>query len=272
MPNPLQALLDRAVAVVPLRPDSADSEFIENLFLVRFQDIPILHYIPFQHFLTLVRESRLHLNRLDTYPDGFEALYPEANRHSAGHMTGHFYAALPAHRDTDAMFTSQQIHRRYCYIHCWFEGSGDDAAMWQEYGDAGAGVCVCSSTGLLQRSVKIQPEHLHFDLGRCSYRDEHEPIPELFSISPAFRKRRLFHTEQEIRLLGQIRTEHLPQDSEGFLAEAPDHQKLPIDASVLIRHVITGPRMPPENVGTVIEEASKVISPELIRPSALNAR
>ena len=271
MPHPLKPLIDRAVAIVPLRPDAADAEVLGNLYSMRFQDISILHYIPFHHFLTLLRESRLHLNRLDTYSDGFEALYPEANRHSAGQMTDHFYTALPAHRDVDAMFASQQIHRRYGYIHCWFEGSHEDRDMWQDYGDSGTGVCIYSTTALLQRAVSSPPEYLHFDLGRCFYRDEHEPIPELFSISPAFRKRRRYDKEQEIRLLGQIRMEHLPLDPEGCLAEASDHQKLPVDTSVLIRQIITGPRMTPDRVGIVIQEASRILSPTLIRPSSFDS-
>lgn len=257
--------------MVPLRPDAADAEVLENLYSVRFQDVPILHYIPFRHFLTLLGESRLHLNRLDTNSDGFEALYPEANRQSAGQMTDHFYTALPARRDADSMFTSQEIHRRYCYVHCWFEGGHEDRDMWQQYGDAGAGVCIYSTTALLLRAVSSPPEHLHFDLGRCFYRDEHEPIPELFSISPAFRKRRQYHNEREIRLLAQIGMEHLPYGSDGFLVEAPEHQKLLIDISVLIREIITGPHIEPERVGVIIQEASKIISPTLIRPSSFHS-
>jgi len=164
--HPRQPIFDRAVAKVPLRPDCADLEVIQNLLLLRFQDIPILHYIPFRHFLTLLRESRLHLNRVDTYSDGFEALYPEANRHSAGQMTDRFHAALPAYRDTDAEFASQRIQRGLCYIHCWFEGSHEDPSMWDRYGDFGAGVCISSSTQLLHRSVTSQDD-LDVELGRC---------------------------------------------------------------------------------------------------------
>jgi len=97
-----------------------------------------------------------------------------------------------------------------------------------------------------------------------SHRDE--PIPECISIAPAFRKRRKFDWEQEIRILAQIPMEHLPHDDAGYLTEAAEVQYLPVDLNTLIQGVITGPNIAAEEIGEIVQIASTLSLADRIRP------
>ena len=126
--------------------------------------------------------------------------------------------------------------------------------MWEHYGHSGKGVCITTTSGALQRALREKPYHLHYEIGRCTYRDESEPIPECFSIVPAFRKRRSFDWEKEVRVLAKISRDHLPLDEAGYLTEAPEFQYLPVDLNTLVQGAITGPAIAAEQIGEIILE------------------
>ena len=65
---------------------------------------------------------------------------------------------MNAKRDIEAFLQSQAIHRTHCYAHCWFGIPAENAKMWEDYGDKGAGVCLVSSTHRLLRAVIVDSE------------------------------------------------------------------------------------------------------------------
>ena len=265
--HPLQSLLDRAVAVIPFTMSPEDTEFIQNTVDVG-RDIPVVHFMRTIHFLSLLHSSQLRAKRLDLYADTdpYEGLYPAENQVRGSSIEAQIEAALPVVTDKKAMAESQCVERTYTYIHCWFEGSHRDKRMWEHYGHSGKGVCIATTTTALQRALQKHPVHLIYHLGRCTYRDESEPIPECISIAPAFRKRRKFDWEQEIRILAQIPMEHLPHDDAGYLTEAAEVQYLPVDLNTLIQGVITGPNIAAEEIGEIVQIASTLSLADRIRP------
>lgn len=214
----------------------------------------------------------MRMRRLDLYFDTLEGQYPEANLHSVGGMTRDLYQQLGVGRDAKAMFDSQEVARRYNYIHCWFEGQAENAEMWREYGDGGRGICIKSTTGRLWNALPQHPKDLAFHVGRCCYRDERESINEMFSAAPAFRKRRRFSWENEIRLLAEIPMEHQPRGVDGDLVDAAEHRIVPVDLATLVEAIIIGPKVTDEEVGKVIETSAGVLDPGIIRASTVGKR
>jgi hypothetical protein len=269
-PHPLQHLLDQAVAVVPLQFTESDSETFDNLFQLRFETRPIAHYMGLRHFLTLLEKSEIHLNRLYKFlfdPD--DGSYPHANLHTESGATAQLYGALPVKRDKEAMMVSNAIARTYSYAHCWFLGDTENQAMWKKFGDEGRGVCIQSNTQLLQHALTDLPSDLWLELVGCTYRDNHEPITELFSAAPAARKGREFAVEKECRLLARVKMESHKPDADGNYAEPVFFRKLGIDPSRLITGLITGPAMAPGDVEKLMLASMPFCSPALIRPSTL---
>jgi len=179
------------VAIAPFRLSNQEQELFFNSLLVRFQDIPIVHFLKVDYFKSLLRERRLLLRRADTYQDDTEeATYPEQNRTQSSHADAQIEAALPITKERTAHMESQMVARSLSYVHCWYEGEPQAAVMWRRYGDNGKGVCIQSTTQALQAAIGSPPAHLHCEVGRCTYWDESQAMPEMVSSFPAFRKRR----------------------------------------------------------------------------------
>jgi hypothetical protein len=163
--------------------------------------------------------------------------------------------------------TTQNAMRQHRYIHCWFEGACETNAMWGKYGESGKGVCIYSSKLRLWRALTT-PQELSIFLHSCVYSDEGHPVPEFISFAPAFRKISRYQDEHEIRLLAERRREHIISLTPG--SETADHVQLVVDLPKLIQKIIVGSRMSSKNFDTVIAEASKIMSPQLIERSIVS--
>ncbi len=239
------------------------------MYAVRFQKIPIVHFMRHDHFLSMVDAKALRLKRLDLYSgtDDFEGRYPAENAHSDSSIDTQVKAAIPMVTDKQAMIASQNIARTFAYIHCWYEGPARDPKMWQsEYSHGGKAVCISTDTKALQAAYGTGPNHLQCEPVRCTYRDENETIPEMFSAAPSMRKLRKFDWENEIRILARIKPTHHVKDEQGFLAEAPPFETLPIDLSLLIHELVLGPNLSADEVGAIIAAVSPIIPAGNIKP------
>jgi hypothetical protein len=106
-----------------------------------------------------------------------------------------------------------------------------------------------------------ETHHLHCELGKCTYRDEDEAIPEGFCAAPCFRKLRKFDWEREVRILARLKPDCLPKDG-----PAPESELIPIDIAALVESLTLGPNLSPDEVGAIIIAASPLISPTRIFP------
>jgi hypothetical protein len=235
------------VAIAPFSLSIEEQELFSNSLMVRFQDISIVHFLKADYFKTLLEQRRLLLRRADTYPDDTEeATYPEVNRNKSSHADTQIEAVLPIRKDRDAHVDSQMIARSLSFIHCWYEGDPKSQHMWERYGDNSTGVCIQSTTHALQAAFGTPPVHLHCEVGRCTYWNASQALPEFVSSFPSFRKRKKFDDEQEIRLLARIKLEHTPTDSEGRIVLPAEYEPLPVDLRMLVRSVTFGSSLAPE--------------------------
>ena len=122
MGNAIEEIEKHGFASAPLEPDADDSKILHNLFSAPYQKRFISHYIPqLEYFKILLRGSKLRLSRVDLQEKDLEdSCYPEANLRSQSVMTKRLNERFKIIEDPKAMIESQNISRRYSYIHSWF--------------------------------------------------------------------------------------------------------------------------------------------------------
>jgi hypothetical protein len=265
-PNPEAAAPGEIVGIYPFTLTPEESELIGNQLFAANQDFPISHYMKEKYFLQLLESSAFSTKRLDLYDDdALEGLYPEANKQGPAPADAQWMQQANAKRDIEAFLQSQAIHRTHCYAHCWFGISEENADMWEDYGDKGAGVCLVSSTHRLLRAVIVEPSVAH-ELGRVTYWPGDKPLPELHSSTVMFRKQPKFSPENEVRLLSQIKMDCLPTDADGFLLPCPERLTVKVDLDALVAGVVLGPRMAIESQQRLIEATqAKIRRAKLLR-------
>jgi hypothetical protein len=242
-PNPEAAGPGEIVGIYPFTLSPEEAELIGNQLFAADQDFPISHYMKEKYFLQLLESSAVSTKRLDLYNDDpLEGLYPEANRQGPAPADTQWMQQANAKRDIEAFLQSQAIHRTHCYAHCWFGISEENPDMWEAYADKGSGVCIVSSTHRLLRAVITEPNIAH-ELGRVTYWPDNKPLPRLHSSTVMFRKQPKYSSENEVRLLSQIKMDSLPKDAEGFLLPCPERLTIRVDLNTLIGAVIQGPSM-----------------------------
>jgi len=262
----LEWILKNAVAIAPLRMDSFDARLYHNLWFAFDEEHPLAHYIKLEHFENLLRASALRFKRLDLYKDSYEGRYPAANRTKEATVSANLTHDLKIKNDLDAMITSQNIARKYSYIHCWFGQEAENLPMWERYADQGRGICVKSSTSSIRSSLQPPPD-LHLHLGKVTYSDEATPIGSFFSEAPAFRKHPDYQQESEYRLLAQIKLENLPTGKDGYLEVAPDFRLVDISLPKFAHEVLIGPRCSIDQTKHVFEIANRYLPGIPIRSS-----
>lgn len=248
MSSAIEEIEKYGFASAPLEPDANDARLLHNLFSAPHQNCFITHYIPqIEFFKSLLRDQKLRLGRTDLQEkDSKDSCYPEANLHSQSEMTKRLNERFKIIEDSKAMIESQNISRRYSYIHCWFNQKQEDSNMWRDFGGNGFGVCIQTTTSRLQNSLKQNESHLHTEVAPATYTDD--AISTLFSSAPFFRKDKQFQNEKEFRVLARIKMEHIPKEpGTEFLAEAPEFQPVEIDLSKLLDTVIIGSKVSDED-------------------------
>jgi hypothetical protein len=235
-------------ASAPLEPDANDSKILHNLFSAPYHNRFVAHYIPrIEYFKSLLRGSKLRFGRTDLQEkDSKDSCYPEANLHSQSTMTRRLNERFKIIEDPNAMIESQNISRRYSYIHCWFGQKEESRGMWCNCGGDGHGVCIQTISSKLLRSIRDTQSHLHIEPAVVDYTNN--PITTLFSSAPYFRKDPSFQGEKEFRLLARIKMDHTPKEpGTNFLAEAPEFQLIEVDLKTLLDVVVIGSKVSDED-------------------------
>jgi hypothetical protein len=160
MGNAIEEIEKYGFASAPLEPDANDAWLLNNLFSAGHENHFITHYIPkVEYFKSLLRESKLRLGRADLQEkDSKDSCYPEANLHSQSTMTKRLNERLKIIEDPEAMIESQNIGRKYSYIHCWVDQKDENQNMWHKSGSDGCGVCIQTTTSKLLNCLVL----LHF--------------------------------------------------------------------------------------------------------------
>ena len=249
MSSAIEEIEKYGFAAAPLEPDANDARLLHNLFSAPHQNHFITHYIPqIDFFKSLLRGSKLRLSRTDLQKkkDPNDSCYPEANLHAQSEMTKRLYERFKIVEDPKAMIESQNISRRYSYIHCWFNQKQESSNMWRDFGGNGFGVCIQTTTSRLQNSLKQNEPHLHTEVAPATYTND--AISTLFSSAPFFRKDAQFQNEEEFRVLARIKMEHIPKEPcTEFLAEASEFQFVEVDLGKMLYTVIIGSNVSDED-------------------------
>jgi hypothetical protein len=183
----------------------------DSAFLARALDVDpgqsLMHYMRIDRFKTLLTNRALYIRRLDLFAgDPHEGQFPASNATKDSSLTAGFAQQLglsvTAFADRQAFIEGPM--RTLTYVHCWFAWDAEDEKMWEEYGDAGRGVCIRTTARRLLQSLFPTPD-LTVDLHGVTYSGEDNPVAELISFLPACRKRPQFAHEREVRLIGQMR-------------------------------------------------------------------
>lgn len=232
------------VTIAPLIGDESDWEALAAEFEPRQQDSPVFHFVPPDFFLTILKHRKLSLKRIDLFTDELDGLPPVANLTSQSPMAANLKQNLVMIEDPSAQRRDNMILRSRSFAHCWYRGIPDDEKMWTEYAEAGRGVCICSSTHRLISSLEPRmPAHLEFHIGKCYYRDESQPTPDLWMTNSLYRKRERFSGEKELRVVGIVRDDWWEREREAGLISLPQRESIPVCIETLIRALIVGPSM-----------------------------
>lgn len=275
MPEKNQRILDLlerveregAVALSPIELTSLESELIGNATSVNPYE-PLMHYMKFEYFMQMLTTGCLHIRRLDTYEDDpLEGLYPDANKHQLSNFDSVLLKQLGALQNLEEMIASNQIHRQFAYVHCWFGDQFENKSMWEEYSDKGRGVCLRTTASRLEASLKC-PAELLARVCRVTYLDENIPIPTHISFLPFSRKRTKFSDEKEFRLLAEIRMEAQQTDADGYLLTPEKFRALPVNMERLLEAVVVGPNFDKADLPKLEAAVAEKVSGK-VRPSQL---
>jgi len=250
---------EQIVAAATMRPTALDRQIIANMRRPSSDEIPLCHFIPAQHFKTLLTSRSVHLCRCDKFIDVADGLLPAPNRNEESPTMTRLYDELGREatdtqgrtiifeRDPSAEYRQQQLARTITYVHCWFNGESTDTAMWHEYGDEGGGVCIESSSRSLLQALAPPSKVAQLVCGEVTYSDGSQPIATAVSYAPFFHKHERYAKEREVRLVA-------------YLAHDPDTLQfdntsarlaIPVDLPKLIHRVFVGGRVDRET-GTEI--------------------
>jgi hypothetical protein len=248
-PDIVKFLDQGGVLAFPLRGNPFETRFLRNMFFAQQEDLALLHFIPRNHFLTLLRTSQIMFRRLDAFTDDDrEGCMPSANVAHQGEMISAIYSGLNIQVNLGEKAASLEVKRQFSYIHCWYCGDTPTNNMWEKYSNDGTGVCIRSSTTQILQSLQV-PDSLSLHCGRPTYSDDATAIPVVHSSAPAFRKQPKFNDECEFRLLVIDKN---PVDESGVVVRGPEMRPVPVSLSALISEVIIGPKCASDD-GAAIE-------------------
>jgi len=242
---------EQILAAASMRPTALDRQIMANMRWPSSEDIPLCHFIPVQHFKTLLTSQSVYLCRCDEFKDVADGLLPSPNREEESLTMTRLYDELESkaidaqgrtiifERDPGAEYEQQELARTITYVHCWFGGESTDKAMWHEYGDRSGGVCIESSSLSLIRAL-AQPSTVdQLVCGEVTYSDGSQPIATAISYAPFFHKHERYAKEREVRLVA-----YLAQDPDTLqIDNASERLAIPVDLPKLIHRVVLGTRI-----------------------------
>ena len=242
---------EQILAAAPMRPTTLDRQIMANMRRPSSEDIPLCHFIPVQHFKTLLASRSVHLCRCDKFIDVADGLLPPPNRNEESPTMTSLYDELGSkatdtqgrtiifERDPGAEYRQQELARTITYVHCWFNGASTETAMWHEYGDENGGVCIESSSRSLLQALAPPSKVAQLVCGEVTYSDCSQPIATAVSYAPFFHKHERYAKEREVRLVA-----YLAHDTDTLqIDNTSERLAIPVDLPKLIHRVVLGTRI-----------------------------
>lgn len=150
-------------------------------------------YMRQQKFAAMIENGGILLTRSDLFPDKSEGTLRPANLH----LRQRVYASDAMMRDAGVLsFQEFARMKRWTYVNCWRQDSGESERCWREYVGNQAGVALVTTYGKLARFAAT--------LFCASVEYEEEAwIPEGNTYYPFIYKREEWRWEREFRLIVQ---------------------------------------------------------------------
>ncbi|NQU39168.1 MAG: DUF2971 domain-containing protein [Lentisphaerae bacterium] len=239
---------EQILAAAPMRPTALDRQIMANMRRPSSEDIPLCHFIPAQHFKTLLTSRSVYLCRCDKFKDVADGLLPSPNRDEESPTMTRLYDELGSkaidaqgrtiifERDPGAEYQQQEIARTITYVHCWFSGDSTDRAMWHEYGDESGGVCIESSSRALLGAIAQPSTVAQLVCGEVTYSDGSQPIATAVSYAPFLHKHERYAKEREVRLVAYLA--HNPDTLQ--FDNTSERLAIPVDLPKLMHRVVVG--------------------------------
>jgi hypothetical protein len=231
-------------------------------------------YFKSDRFVDFVETGRLHLARLDQFPDAFEGVLPETTEPLS---KDHFRQVPinPGDKLTDwesYILWMNRAGRRMHFASCWYTSEYESDPMWRLYGSES--IAVRSTFARLSESL-TDPEPIY--VGSVRYIDFRRDQPPTYgnTLVVPFLKQREYEQERELRVV----VVRMPDDGVNemlYAPDCPDSQptgvKLDVDLSILIEKVIVAPGTPDAVRGETQERLRNIGLEMPVRPSVLDQR
>lgn len=162
----------------------------------KFDVIPdetiLWQYMSLPKFLSLIKDKKLHLHRIDDLMDKEEGVLSTLDKKS-----------IPFYNDLDGIDKYMAQERQRIFVSCWINSSIEQSLMWYSYGKDG--VAIRTTAAGIRRAMEVDNEHdihmigVHYIDKRKDAAHEYGETINMFRFSTT--KRNLFEMENEVRLL-----------------------------------------------------------------------
>ncbi len=220
----------------------------------------VWRYLSLKAAVATVRDRKLRLTRLDTFPDPFEGSVPKqqiedqlplaagatTTRSMMSSIAAH-YPSMSVVRHTEQIDLFEELTRlrraktRSTYASCWSAGN-ESEALWRLYGNVGGGdgIGVALKTTLSRLEASVQVHDLY--VSPVSYRPYHEGPAFTDEIDSLMHKRLGFQAEQEVRLLKVDHQQYLSlTERQPNVPELPEHVFLAWPVEDIVEEIVLSP-------------------------------
>jgi len=155
-------------------------------------DTVLWQYMSLTKFLFLIKNSKLHLHRLDDLMDKEEGVLSVLDKKS-----------LPFYDDTKEWKEYLEDDRKRTFISCWIKYPIEQSLMWYAYGKDG--IAIRTTAGAIRRALEIDEEH-QINMMDVKYIDKEKQAAHALG-SPInwyqfyTTKRKFFEMEKEVRFI-----------------------------------------------------------------------
>lgn len=157
------------------------------------ENLTLWKYMDFLKFVNILSTNTIWFNRLDSFEDVYEGVYPEANKVKRPEIYGN--EIIPQ----EIYDQIQKYARNRLYVLCFHNNPYESAAMWSLYAKE-SGVAIKTSINRLKQCFDVESKNI--EISKVSYIDYNEDfIPEGNTFYLGTHKRKSFSHENEIRCM-----------------------------------------------------------------------
>lgn len=210
---------------------------------------PVLRYVDFAKFVSLLDRRALFLSRADRLGDRFEGSVTARNLQLRPQVYG------PEYKDIlPQIIAGRRQALMYTFVNCWTLAPDESVAMWRLYVGDSPGVAVESTFSRLGSSLRGD-QAVHVGLVKYVDWSTHW-ISEENMFEPFVHKRMGFAYEREVRLATlKVSTRADDPSQADFGAPGPPGIYVPVDLDELVVAI----RLPPESASWLVDLTRSVM-------------